>query len=135
MIYKPKVYYSLKKTGSIGHFFDLTVLEGLKEILLAVPESLISFPYSLPNSGTRLRMPAFDITFELLAGIIYSIVIIYIMNRSCQAVAKHSMREWGEVFDWILFEKLCGGGGVPFRTGSFMVGRGAILMKFILGLK
>lgn len=80
-------------------------------------------------------MPAFDVTFELLAGVVYSVIIIYIMHWSCQAIAKHSLSEWREILDWILFEKLCGGRGVPFRTVSVMAGRGAKLMKLILRLK
>ena len=94
-----------------------------------------NIPYSLENSGTGLCMPAFDVAFELLAGIVYSIVIVNVMNWSRQAIAKHSMREWGKGLNWILFEKFCGGGGVPFRTGSIMVWRGTELMKLVLGLK
>lgn len=80
-------------------------------------------------------MPAFDVTFELLAGIVYSVIVIHVVNWSCQAVAKHAMREWRKRLNWIVFEKLCGGGGIPFRTGSIMVWRGTVLMKLVLGLK
>lgn len=49
--------------------------------------------YSFEYTRTTLGMPALDVTPELCACIVYTIVIILILDRSCETVTKHALCE------------------------------------------
>jgi hypothetical protein len=96
---------------------------------------MTSIPYSLENPGTAFCMPTFNIALELLASVINPIVIIFIMNRPCQAITKHSSCERGKGVDRIRFQELCDGGSITLRIISIAVGRDTKLIELVLGLK
>ena len=53
-------------------------------------------------------MPSFYIASKLFARIVDTIVVVLVMNRSCQAVAKHAFSKGWELVG-IIFEEECGG--------------------------
>jgi hypothetical protein len=64
---------SLEETSPIGHFFYLA-----------------KFQCCLEYSWPTLSMPSLNITPELLAGFEDIIIIVLVMNGTCQAIAKHA---------------------------------------------
>jgi len=78
-------------------------------------------------------MPSLYTTPELLTSIIYPVVVILVVYRSRQAVAKHAFCEGREGVDRILLEEACCGGGVTLGRWDFWIDWGSKLEEFVLG--
>ena len=89
--------------------------------------------YRFKNSGPAFSVPTFDTTSELLAGIVYSVVIVLVMHWSCQAVAEHAFCERRKGVDGVLFKKSCSGGAVSLGRWDIRIGWGSELEEFVLG--
>ena len=57
--------------------------------------------YGFENPWSALGMPAFDTASEFLAGVEYSVVVILVVDRSCEAVAKHAFGEGRQRVDGV----------------------------------
>lgn len=90
-------------------------------------------PYRFENTRAALSVPAFDTTSELLTSIIYSVVIVLVMNWSCQAVAEHAFCERTKQVDGVLFKESRSGGAVSLGLWDIRIGWGSELEEFVLG--
>lgn len=91
--------------------------------------------YRFKNSRPAFSVPTFDTTSELLTGIVYSVVIVLVMDRSCQTVAEHAFCERRKGVDRILFKKPCSRGAVSLGLWDIRIGRGSELEEFVLGYR
>jgi len=80
-------------------------------------------------------MPAFDIAPELFASIKYTVVIVLIVNRSCEAVAKHAFCERRKRIDWVFFQKSRGRRGISFGRWYVRVNWRPKLKELILSYR
>ncbi len=78
-------------------------------------------------------MPTFDTTSESLTSIVYSVIIVLIMDGSCQTVAEHAFCERRKRVDGIFFKKSCSGGAVSLGRWDIRIGWGSELEEFVLG--
>ena len=104
--------YRLEETSFIGHAFDLAKLQCLRRYFCK-PNGLdftgLWRPYGFEDTGTTLGMPTLNPAIEFLACVVYSVVVILIMDWSCQAVAKHAFREWRQCIHGIMLKEPRGG--------------------------
>ena len=89
--------------------------------------------YRFKNSRPAFSVPTFDTTSELLTSIVYSVVIVLVMNWSRQAVAEHAFCERRKRIDGVLFEEPCSGGAVSLGLWDIRIGWGSELEEFVLG--
>lgn len=80
-------------------------------------------------------MPSFYSTVELLTGVVDAVIVILVVHRSRQAIAKHTLRQWGEGIDRILLEEACGRGGIAFGCRYIWVTKGSELIEFVFRCK
>lgn len=78
-------------------------------------------------------MPSFNSTLELLTSIVDTVVIILIVDRSCQAVAEHAFSEGWKRVDWVLLEEPSCQGGITLRLGDVRIWWWSELEELILG--
>ena len=88
--------------------------------------------YRFKNSRPAFSVPTFDTTSELLTGIVYSVVIVLVVNWSCQTVAEHTFCERRKRVDRVLFEKTCSRGAVSLGLWDIGIGWGSKLEEFVL---
>ena len=89
--------------------------------------------YRFKDSRPAFSVPTFDTTSELLTSIVYSVVIVLVMDWSRQAVAEHAFCERRKGVDGVLFEKPCSGGAVSLGLWDTRIGWGSELKELVLG--
>lgn len=61
-------------------------------------------------------MPSFYSAVELLARVVDTVVVLLVVDWSCETVAEHTLRKRREGIDWIFIEESGGGGGVALGS-------------------
>ena len=76
-------------------------------------------------------MPSFDATFEHSARVIDSVVVVLIVDWSCEAVAEHTLGQWWKGVDWVLVQESGRGGRVALGSWHVRIGRDTKLVELI----
>lgn len=91
--------------------------------------------YRFKNSRPAFSVPTFDTTSELLTGIVYSVVVVLVVNWSCQTVAEHAFCERRKGVDRVLYKKTCSRGAVSLGLWDIGIGWGSKLEEFVLSYR
>jgi len=61
--------------------------------------------HSFKHTGTTLGVPSLEVAVEFLACIEDAVVVVLVMDRPCDAIAKHAFRQRWKSLDWVVLEE------------------------------
>lgn len=75
--------------------FESRYLVGILEQGCSVchASNLAKLESSLKNTRTTLCMPSFNVTSELLTGVVDAVVVVLVVYRPCHTVSEHTLGE------------------------------------------